>query len=183
MSGSGNGRGSISSDGGGESSEIEPTLEIVSKADLPAVVIDPSSGRIQDSNERFEELFGWPRAALRRKTYRDLVRQDRHREVRDFLSVLSFGGSQPPLRILLKDVEEEMHPTTWVGIPTILGKPLDPIAIVTRPTGGPVGKPVGPPASLVQTDDEGLDRIPPRQRVRDPRGAAEKSRSLWERKW
>lgn len=159
---------------------VERTLAIVSDADLPALVIDPRNGRICAANQRFEELFHWSPAALAGHTYRDLVAEDRHREVRELLSVLSFGGSRPPLRILLEDAEGEARPTTWVGIPTVLGEPLDPIVVVTRPTGGPVGKPVGPPSSLLDTDD-GLDRIPPRQSVRDERGGAEKSRSLWKR--
>lgn len=180
MRGSDKGRDSVSLKSERANSSVQRTLAVVSEADLPALVVEPPTGKIRAVNELFEEEFGWSAERLRGKPYRDLVREERHREIRDLVSILSFGGSCPPVRLVLEDGDGEPRPTTWVGIPNILGEPVDPIVLVTRPTGGPVGKPVGPPSSLVEDDDE-LDRIPPRRSARDERGNAEKSRSLWKR--
>lgn len=173
------GRRGDTTDGTGSAAEL--ALHLAKRARLPVLVVDPRTGRIQTVNEAFTELLDWEAAELEGKRYREIV-PERHRwDVRNLLSITAYGGSRDPVSIDLKLPEGDEVPTSWSGVPNILEDPTKPVAIVCRPKGEAIGRPVGPPEFLENEEQEGLKRIPPRERVRDNRLMSETSRNLWER--
>lgn len=155
-------------------------LALADQAELPVAVIDPQSGRIQSINEPFTNLFDVEADALEGQRFRDVVPEDERWKIRDALSVAAFGGSPSPVTVQLQlPGSDEASKSVWQLVPNILEPPSRPVAVVCRPKGRSVGHPIGPPEFL-ESDGDGLERIPPRQRLKEAKRMSETSRYLWD---
>lgn len=154
-------------------------LRIADRARLPALVVDPRSREIRTVNEEFLEAFDVEAQTVEGARYPDVVHEDDRWDVRDLLSVLAYGGSSDPLTVRLQ-LDGDTTETRWIGVPNLVDEPTDPVAVVCRRPGEAGGQPLGPPAFLVD-DDEEPTPVPPRERIREDRRMADTSRYLWDR--
>lgn len=168
----------------GSGSAADLALDLAKRARLPVLVVEPRTGRIQTVNEAFSDVFHWEAEDLEGHRFRALVSEEDRWDVRNLLSVTAYGGSQDPSSIDLKlpdHSDGDALPTSWSGVPNILDDPTKPVAIVCRPKGKTIGRPVGPPDFLQREERDELKRIPPRQKIQEDRRMGETSRYLWER--
>lgn len=166
---------------GGRSSNgnhtVDLALHVAQEAQLPVLLVHPTRKIIEGSNTIFEALFGWEPNTLQGQPYRELVPEDDHADLRNLISVLAYGGAQGPLNAHLKTPNGTPQPVTLVGVPNILENPTDRVALICRPRGKLIGKPIKPPSFLQR---EKLARIPPRRRTEDERRMNSTSRNLWD---
>lgn len=167
---------------GGRSSNgnhtVDLALHVAREAQLPVLLVNPTRKIIEGTNKNFETLFGWEQSTLKGQPYRDLVPDDDHAELRNLISVLAYGGAQGPLNAHLETPDGSPQPVTLVGVPNILENPTDRVALICRPRGKLIGKPIKPP-SFLRMEKKKLARIPPRQRTADERRMNSTSRNLW----
>lgn len=163
----------------GEARVAEVTLRLARDAEIPVVVLDPRRRRIEAVNSVFLDVFGCEADDLLGERYDAFVPEEDRSRFRNLLSIAAYGGSQEPEDLPFRPPGDEEAAVSVVGVPNVLEDPTAPVALLCRPRGKPVGRPIGPP-EIFTADDDGLDRIPPRERLEDARRMNDTSRRLWD---
>lgn len=159
----------------------EATLRLARDAEIPVLVLDPRRKRVEAVNSVFLDVFGCDPEELLGERYDAFVPEEDRSRFRNLLSIAAYGGSQQPEVITLHPPnaeDTEGAEVSVVGVPNVLEDPTAPVALLCRPRGNPVGRPPGPPAIFTANDD-GLDRIPPKEKVKEDRRMNDTSRHLW----
>lgn len=156
-------------------------LRIAREAKLPVLVLDPRSRKVEAVNGAFLETFGWEAGDLLGKRYTSLVSEESLSTVRDLVSIVAYGGSRDPENVSLQAGGEDAGEVevSLVGVPNVLEDPTAPVALLCRPRGQLVGKPVGPPPTWEPNRESGFERIPPADRAQEDRRMNDTSRYLW----
>lgn len=157
-------------------------LKIARDAKLPVLVLDPRRRRVEAVNGAFLESFEWDAETLLGKRYTSLVSEESRSTVRDLISIVAYGGSREPENVLLRaggEGADEVE-VSLVGVPNVLEDPTAPVALVCRPRGELLGKPVGPPPTWEPSREGDFERIPPADRAREDRRMNQTSRYLWD---
>lgn len=162
-----------------EARVAEVTLRLARDAEIPVVVLDPRQRRIEAVNSVFLDVFGCEADDLLGERYDRFVPEEARSRFRNLLSIAAYGGSQESEDLPFRPPEgEDAAAVSVVGVPNVLEDPTAPVALLCRPRGKPVGRPIGPP-EIFTAEGDGLDRIPPRERLGDSRRMNDTSRRLW----
>lgn len=158
---------------------VDVTLKLAREAEMPILVVEPKTRRVEAVNWIFLEVFGCGPKTLLGARCRELVAKEDRSKFRNLVSILAYGGSKEPTEVSLTlGQDREDVPVSVVGVPNVLEDPTSPVALLCRPRGESIGQPVGPP-EVLQRDNDDLVRIPPLDRADDDRQSNERSRSLW----
>lgn len=157
-------------------------LKIARDAELPVLVLDPRSRKVEAVNGAFLETFDWEAGDLLGKRYTSLAPEENRSSLRDLVSIVAYGGSQDPENISLHAGGEDADDVevSLVGVPNVLEDPTAPVALLCRPQGELVGKPVGPPPTWEPSREGDFGWIPPADRVQEDRRMNDTSRYLWD---
>lgn len=163
----------------GEAGVAEIALRLARDAEIPVLVLNPRRKGVEAVNSMFLETFGWEAEDLLGERYASFVAEEDRAVFRNLLSITAYGGSQEPEDVqFLSPGSGDDVDVSVIGVPNVLEDPTSPVAVLCRPQGKTVGRPI-PPPEIFTTDGHGLDRIPPRKRIKEDRQMNETSRNLW----
>lgn len=156
----------------------ELALRMADQAQLPVILVDPRTEAIEEVNEPFLEEFGLAEPQVRGHRCRDLIEGPDGWQIRDAVAVAAFGGSPEPVTAELRAGGDDPRTAVWHPVPNVLEDPTKPVALVCRPKGRRAAGTVDPPK--FHEEENELDRIPPRERIREEKRMSETSRYLWD---
>lgn len=157
-------------------------LEIARDAELPVVVLDPRGKRVEAVNAVFLDTFDWEAQEILGQRYDAFVGDGDRTSFRNLVSIMAYGGSQEPqdVSFIAGEDDEDGVDVSLVGVPNVLEDPTAAVAIICRPRGQAMGKPIGPPKIWKDNGGECLERIPPAKRAKEGRRMNDTSRRLWD---
>lgn len=98
-----------------------------------SLVVDPRDRSIRAVNETFEQIFGWTAGELEEVDYREIVEPADHLAARDLITKVCFGGDPSPKTVRVLDRGGEDRETRWVGIPNLVDRRGQAVAVICRP--------------------------------------------------
>lgn len=118
----------------------EEVLAVVEESGLPGIVLDPEERTVLAVNATFDDEYSWEADEIVGRHIEEIVADDDVEAARDFVSVLSFGGTPDPTIVRPEGGSGEAARTKWRGIPNMGGDRGRSVPVICRPMPGTEGR-------------------------------------------